>query len=70
MVYFSMLFGNGHPFCKENHAIWYKGHVKILNDFEGALNKFVKVMPTDYKRVLLKRKVEALENNKKEVTHG
>ncbi len=43
---------------------------EILADFDGALNKFVKVMPTDYKRVLLKRKVEALENNKKEVTHG
>jgi glutamate synthase (NADPH/NADH) large chain len=43
---------------------------EILANWDGELNKFVKVMPTDYKRVLLKRKVESLENNKKEVTHG
>ena len=42
----------------------------ILADWDGSLSKFVKVMPTDYKRVLLKRKVESLENNKKQVTNG
>ena len=42
---------------------------EILADFDHALSKFVKVMPTDYKRVLLERKVEALQNTK-EVTHG
>ncbi|MBV1883414.1 MAG: glutamate synthase large subunit [Pseudomonadales bacterium] len=28
---------------------------RVLNDWEGSLAKFVKVMPTDYKRVLLER---------------
>ena len=42
----------------------------ILADWHGSLSKFVKVMPTDYKRVLLKRKVESLENNKKELSNG
>ena len=43
---------------------------EILADFNNALDKFVKVMPTDYKRVILERKAEALQNIKKEVTHG
>ena len=42
----------------------------ILADWDVSLKKFVKVMPTDYKRVLLKRKAESLENNKKQVTNG
>jgi glutamate synthase (NADPH/NADH) large chain len=42
----------------------------ILADWDVSLDKFVKVMPTDYKRVLLKRKAESLENNKKQVTNG
>ncbi|MCP4521450.1 MAG: glutamate synthase large subunit [Cytophagales bacterium] len=41
---------------------------EILADFEGALTKFVKVMPTDYKAVLLKRKQE--QSEKKEEVHG
>jgi glutamate synthase (NADPH/NADH) large chain len=42
----------------------------ILANWDASLTKFVKVMPTDYKRVLLKRKVESLENNKKELSNG
>jgi glutamate synthase (NADPH/NADH) large chain len=41
---------------------------EILADFDGALTKFVKVMPTDYKAVLLKRKQE--QSEKKEEVHG
>ncbi len=41
---------------------------EILADFDNALTKFVKVMPTDYKAVLLKRKQEQLEG--KEEVHG
>ncbi len=43
---------------------------EILANWDNALGNMVKVMPTDYKRVLLKRKVEALKNNEKEVTNG
>ena len=43
----------------------------MLNDLEGTLAKFVKVMPRDYKAVLLKRKVASLQNAGKEVeAHG
>ena len=44
---------------------------KLLNNWEDTLSKFVKVMPRDYKAVLLKRKVESLQNTGKEVeAHG
>lgn len=43
----------------------------MLNDWESTLAKFVKVMPRDYKAVLLKRKVASLHNAVKEVeAHG
>lgn len=43
----------------------------MLNDWDNTLSKFVKVMPRDYKAVLLKRKVESLKNTGKEVeAHG
>lgn len=40
----------------------------ILADFDNQLKNFIKVMPRDYKAVLLKRKQKALEE--KEVIHG
>lgn len=52
----------------QNHFNYTKSDVaeKIVNDFDTALTKFVKVMPSDYKAVLLKRKQE----QKKEEVHG
>lgn len=41
----------------------------ILADFDNQLKNFVKVMPRDYKKVLIQRKQKALEE-KKEVIHG
>ena len=38
---------------------------KILNDWQEEIKHFVKVMPTDYKRVLME-----MANNKKEVSNG
>lgn len=45
---------------------------KILSDWDNEVMKFVKVMPRDYKKVLLKRKLESIEgqNEEKEVIHG
>ncbi len=44
---------------------------KMLKDWYNTLQKFVKVMPRDYKAVILKRKVESLRNTGKEVeAHG
>ncbi|MFK7900514.1 MAG: glutamate synthase large subunit [Cyclobacteriaceae bacterium] len=47
----------------------------ILTNWSEELQKFVKVMPVDYKRVLLERKLKALEEEKnakeeKEAIHG
>ncbi len=39
----------------------------LLADWENSLTKFIKVMPRDYKAVLLKRKVESLKTSGKEV---
>jgi glutamate synthase (NADPH/NADH) large chain len=48
----------------QNHLNYTKSDVadSILNNFEGALKNFIKVMPRDYKAVLLKKK----QQNKKE----
>lgn len=57
----------------ENHFNYTRSAVaeKMLNDWDNTLQKFVKVMPRDYKAVLLKRKVESLRNTGKEVeAHG
>ena len=57
----------------ENHFKYTKSEVaeKMLANWEATLEKFVKVMPRDYKAVLLKRKVESLRNTGKEVeAHG
>ena len=45
----------------ENHLKYTASEVakRILNDWDGALSQFVKVMPTDYKRILEKQKKEA-----------
>lgn len=46
---------------------------KILSNWDVEVSKFVKVMPRDYKAVLLRRKVEALQdkNDRKEAeVHG
>ncbi len=42
----------------ENHASYTGSSVarRLLDDWDGSLARFVKVMPTDYKRVLLERK--------------
>lgn len=56
-----------------NHATHTNSDVAegILADWDNALTKFVKVMPRDYKAVLLKRKVEALQKAGKEIkAHG
>jgi len=37
----------------------------ILNDFDNQLRNFIKVFPTDYKKVLQKRKEAALSNEAK-----
>ena len=42
----------------------------ILNDWDNQLQHFVKVMPADYKRVMLKRQLKELENKKEEVVNG
>lgn len=34
---------------------------RLLADWNGALKKFVKVMPTDYKRVLLQRQTQLVD---------
>ncbi len=38
---------------------------RVLADWDASLSKFVKVMPTDYKRVLLERKQKAAEPSSK-----
>ncbi|TAH25490.1 MAG: glutamate synthase large subunit [Cytophagales bacterium] len=44
---------------------------KILSDWDNQIKNFVKVMPTDYKAVLLKRKQELNQTGNKEVLiHG
>jgi glutamate synthase (NADPH/NADH) large chain len=45
----------------ENHLRYTASDVakRILNDWDGALSQFIKVMPTDYKRVLEKQKKNA-----------
>ncbi len=47
----------------ENHAQYTDSAVakRLLANWEASLAKFVKVMPTDYKRVLLQRKTKAAE---------
>ena len=47
----------------EKHALFTDSAVakRLLADWDNALGKFVKVMPTDYKRVLLQRKAKAAE---------
>ena len=54
----------------QNHLNYTKSDVadNILKNFDAELNNFVKVMPRDYKAVLLKRKQES--QAKKEVIHG
>ena len=56
----------------ENHFKYTESDVakQILDNWDTSLEKFVKVMPRDYKAVLLKRKIEALEKGKEEVAHG
>ena len=41
----------------KNHAEYTKSPVaqKVLENWENSLSQFVKVMPTDYKRVLAER---------------
>ncbi|MEM8736993.1 MAG: glutamate synthase large subunit [Planctomycetota bacterium] len=43
---------------------------KLLGDWEQALTHFIKVMPIDYRRVLLQQKASALQNAEPEVGHG
>jgi len=45
----------------ENHLKYTDSEVarRMLNDWDGALSQFVKVMPTDYKRVLEEQKTKA-----------
>jgi len=52
----------------ENHVAYTQSEVAkaILNDFTNQLGTFVKVMPRDYKAVLLKRK----QQNKEAILHG
>src|SRR5690606_9323225 len=47
----------------EKHALFTDSAVakRLLADWDNTLGKFVKVMPTDYKRVLLQRKAKAAE---------
>lgn len=54
----------------ENHAL-YTGSVvakRILANWDASLGKFVKVMPTDYKRVLLEQKAKAEQVDKAEAS--
>lgn len=56
-----------------NHFINTKSDVaeKILTNWDEEIQKFVKVMPRDYKRVLLKNKLKSIESKGKEVeAHG
>lgn len=52
----------------ENHARYTGSAVaeKILSDWSGSLSKFIKVMPTDYKRVLLERQQASSHKNSNE----
>jgi glutamate synthase (ferredoxin) len=48
---------------------------RLLSDWEWAVSKFVKVMPLDYRRVLIEQKKKAAEQAgeaeaQMEVTHG
>ena len=45
----------------ENHLKYTDSAVaeRLLKDWDGALSQFVKVMPTDYKRVLEEQKKKA-----------
>ena len=45
----------------------------VIESWPGVLSKFVKVMPIDYKRVLVERKAAAAKKNSREKdsgTHG
>jgi glutamate synthase (NADPH/NADH) large chain len=43
----------------------------ILNNWDERMKQFVKVMPRDYKAVLIKKKVQELDKERnKEVAHG
>jgi len=52
----------------QNHFDYTKSDVaeNILVNWDQMISKFVKVMPRDYKAVLLRKKVEALSADKKE----
>ncbi len=56
----------------ENHYLNTNSDVAkdVLDNWSNEINKFVKVMPRDYKAVLLRRKLEALEKDKEVVNHG
>ncbi len=47
--------------CIENHLKYTGSEVaeRLLKDWDGALSQFIKVMPTDYKRVLEEQKKKA-----------
>ena len=42
----------------------------LLNDFEKAINRFVKVMPAEYKRVLENKVIEEDELSLLEISDG
>ncbi|MBY0425644.1 MAG: glutamate synthase subunit alpha, partial [Cytophagales bacterium] len=54
-----------------NHLNYTKSDIadSILKNWEDALDKFIKVMPRDYKQALLKRKQKQQER-KEELVHG
>ena len=54
----------------ENHALYTDSAIaiRVLADWDTYLNKFIKVMPTDYKRVLRERKISAAQADKPEVS--
>jgi glutamate synthase (NADPH) large chain len=53
----------------QNHYDYTQSDVaqEILVNWDTKITKFIKVMPRDYKAVLLKKKIESLDANKKEV---
>jgi glutamate synthase (NADPH/NADH) large chain len=53
----------------QNHYDYTQSDVaqEILVNWDNKITKFIKVMPRDYKAVLLKKKIESLDANKKEV---
>ena len=57
----------------QNHYDYTQSDVaqEILVNWDTKITQFVKVMPRDYKAVLLRKKVESLNADKKEVgTNG